>query len=125
MNNNGFTTVSTSTKRYLSGPQKAAMLMGELGISASSEITKLLSKNELSKLRKTMKYLGKPDIKEEADLLAEVNRIGVSKRITTPITTTMEEYKAKVNPKNKTIQDILSSDANAIASVLKAWICED
>ena len=119
MINNGFTTVSSENIRHLTGSQKAAILMGELGIYGSQEIIKLLSEKELAKLRKTMKYLGKPIIKEE------VNKIGVSRNLTTPVTTTTEEYKAMLNPKSKTIQDILKSDTDAIASVLKAWISEE
>lgn len=125
MINNGFTTVSSENIRHLTGSQKAAILMGELGIYGSQEIIKLLSEKELAKLRKTMKYLGKPIIKEEANVLTEVNKIGVSRNLTTPVTTTTEEYKAMLNPKSKTIQDILKSDTDAIASVLKAWISEE
>lgn len=129
MANDPFQMVTDDYRRPLSGKQKAAMLLGELGGSAEG-VFEHLSTDEVKKLRKAMRSLGKQvNWAEETDVLAETNEWGVRKGIARPVHTDAQiaamikttEKKTKENE----FRNMFLKNPDAIANALSAWLKED
>ncbi|MBQ7157866.1 MAG: hypothetical protein IJS09_00365 [Treponema sp.] len=129
MGNEPFQMVTNDYRRPLSGKEKAAILMGELGGSAES-VFEYLSDSELKKLRKSMRSLGKRvNWQDETAVLQETNDWGLRKGLANPIHTDAEiaafiktSEKAE---KESEIRNMMRKNPDAIAQALSAWLKED
>lgn len=125
----GFSFVAEGTdKRVLTGKEKAAMLMGELS-GYTSGIIPYLSTNELKMLRKTLKKMGKRiELPREIEMLEEINKFGISRRIASPRPSLFSREKYAKETENKKSRDYLHGlfkNPNAVANVISVWLQED
>lgn len=129
MGNEPFQMVTENVRRPLSGKEKAAILLGELGGSAES-VFDHLSTAELKRLRKSLRSLGKrvnwPD---ETAVLQETHAWGLRKGLADPIHTD-SEIAAFIKTSEKAekesgIRDMMRKNPDAIAQALSAWLKED
>lgn len=129
MANDPFQMVTDNYRRPLSGREKAAILLGELGGSAEG-IYEHLSDAEVKKLRKAMRALGKKvNWADETDVLSETNEWGVRKGIASPVHSDAQiaamikttERKEKENE----FRNMFLKNPDAIANALSAWLKED
>ena len=129
MGNEPFQMVTENVRRPLSGKEKAAILLGELGGSAES-VFDHLSTAELKRLRKSLRSLGKrvswPD---ETAVLQETHAWGLRKGLADPIHTD-SEIAAFIKTSEKAekesgIRDMMRKNPDATAQALSAWLKED
>jgi flagellar biosynthesis/type III secretory pathway M-ring protein FliF/YscJ len=129
MGNEPFQMVTDNYRRPLSGKEKAAILLGELGGSAES-VFEYLSTAELKKLRKSLRSLGKRVVwPDETAVLQENHEWGLRKGLTRPIHTD-SEIAAFIKTSEKAekesgIRDMMRKNPDAIAQALSAWLKED
>ncbi|MCH5288567.1 MAG: hypothetical protein J1E32_01470 [Treponema sp.] len=129
MANDSFQMVTENFRRPLSGKEKAAILLGELGGSAES-VFEYLSDAEVKKLRKAMRSLGKKvNWADETAVLAETNKWGVRKGIAKPIHSDAEIAAliktTERNEKQNELRNLFLKNPDAIANALGAWLKED
>lgn len=129
MANESFQMVTERYRRPLSGKEKAAILLGELGGSAES-IFEHLTDAEVKKLRKAMRSLGKKvNWADETDVLAEANEWGVRKGIAKPVRSDAEiaafVKTAERKEKENEFRNMFLQNPDAIANALGAWLKED
>lgn len=115
----------------LTGKEKAAILMGELGIAGSSEIMKYFSTEEIKKIRKAMQNLPKYNIyqaSKENKVLEDACKFGISHRIcsVSPELLSSAHY-SQLHEKENANNYIknLAQNPDAIANVLSVWLKED
>ena len=129
MENEPFQMVTNDYRRPLSGKEKAAILLGELGGSAES-LFEYFSTDELKKLRKAMRSLGKRvNWQDESAALQETHDWGMRKGLSNPIHTD-SEIAAFIKTSEKAekesgIRDMMRKNPDAIAQALSAWLKED
>ncbi|MCR4742689.1 MAG: hypothetical protein K5866_07475 [Treponema sp.] len=112
----------------LSGYQKAAILLGELGPEASKEVKEFikLTQKENKKLRNAFKNLGPyprniNDIIREEKVLAEAINYGKVKGIYTPIEKV--DLQAQYLKKNQAqVSKMLNDSPDTITNVIKNWL---
>lgn len=129
MANEPFQMVTQQYRRPLSGKEKAAILLGELGGSAEG-IFEHLTDAEVKKLRKAMRSLGKKvNWTDETDVLAEANEWGVRKGIAKPVHSDAEiaalVKTAERKEKENEFRTMFLQNPDAIANALGAWLKED
>ncbi|MDE5797471.1 MAG: hypothetical protein K2H73_00370 [Treponemataceae bacterium] len=129
MANEPFQMVTGQYRRPLSGKEKAAILLGELGGSAEG-IFEHLTDAEVKKLRKAMRSLGKKvHWADETDVLAEANEWGVRKGIAKPVHSDAEiaalVKTAERKEKENEFRTMFLQNPDAIANALGAWLKED
>ena len=118
---NGFTKVTDRYGRYLTGREKAAILMSELGSSAGSRIIDFLSTKEIRTINRQMKKLGSAyDSVCDLQVLEETNRFGAMRGIA-PKVKASDSYvpePQKANP----VADAIKNNPEALAKVLSQWL---
>lgn len=114
----------------LSGYEKIAILLGEIGREASRPILDRLNlqTKQIKKIRKAMKKLGYYDPNDFIQTSKEVSVL--SEMVNYVMNKTHAIFKPKVsyNLQSQTEQEISSvikQNPDAIANVLKAWLKED
>ena len=123
----------------LSGSEKAAILLAELGPFFNSNYDQLfgamhLSDEEIRKIRKSMKKLGRytpakvsyekgmEQIKQEQAVLTEALEYGVRKGIVSKTTTSTETTLKDFIPSE--IKNIANQNPEDVANVLRSWLGE-
>ncbi|MBQ6781112.1 MAG: hypothetical protein IJP62_07735 [Treponema sp.] len=129
MANEPFQMVTDDYRRPLSGKEKAAILLGELGASADAVIDHL-DDAELKKLRRAMRSLGKQvNWSDETAVLQETHSWGMRKGLVNPIHTDAEIARfiktSEKAEKESGIRDMMRKNPDAIAQALSAWLKED
>ena len=115
---NGFTKVTDKYGRYLSGKEKAAILMSELG-RAGNNIVDFLSTKELHMLSKQMKRMGKSyDPVCDLQVLEETARYGQSRGIAPKVLEKTVQQNVASNP----VADAIKNNPEALAKVLSQWL---
>lgn len=113
----------------LSGRQKAAILITELGSFNTDKVLSYLSDSEVERLLSAVGMLGKVSIGDEIRVLSELNDFGVRRGISKPIRSDAEiraEMNAeKHNIKNNELREFINQNPDAIANALSAWMRED
>ena len=115
----------------LSGREKAAILISELGSANTDRIFSHLSGKEVESLLSAVGALKNVSVHDEIRVLEEVNRFGVSRGIAQPVRSDAEIKaeldEARRNGKygSKQLQDLVSQNPDAIANALSAWMRED
>lgn len=117
----------TEKKSELSGYQKTAILLGELGNTNSAEILKQLSlkPSQMKKIRIAMKKLGTfshsdaVQVSNEIQVLNETTNYGIAKGILSTSKGSDSYMKDFVNSRKKEIQ---TYDSESVAKVLKNWL---
>lgn len=112
----------------LSGPQKAAILIGELDSSFLEYLKTFLTKKEFQKLTKEFLKLGTKynpqdsfDVKRELSVLYELEDYGKKRGIYKEV-----QHFAKTTQNNENnFSDIIKNDPNSLAKVLSKWLKED
>lgn len=132
-----------ATEKKLTGVQKAAIILAELGPLLNDNYDVLMEKlnlsaDEMKKIRIAMKNLGEyrpakhgyeqgmAEIKREQSVLKEVLEFGRRRGIYTPPPEGEEDKFEKLVEKNnnQTINNITASDPEMLANILKLWIEE-
>lgn len=120
----------------LSGKEKAAILLTELGSFNTGKVFSLLSKKEIEKLLAAVASLRKVTMQDEIRVLTEVNEFGVKKGIAKPIRSDAE-IRAEMNEqflneqilngkdKNKDLRDFINQNPDTIANALRDWMREE
>ena len=128
-----------TTKPSLSGPEKVAILLAELGPFFNSNYDQLygalhLSDEEIRKIRKAMKKLGRyapakvsyekgmEQIKQEQSVLQEALNYGVRKGIVSK--TGENDGKSIKDYIPADIKNIANQNPEDVAKVLKSWLGE-
>ena len=122
----GFTKVADRYGRYLTGKEKAAILMSELGLTGGERLAAFLDTKELHIINKYMKRLGKGyDTLCDLQVLEETKRFGDMKGISRmpQIQASRPAYQ-QVN-QNNPLADAIRSNPDAIAKVLSKWMSEE
>lgn len=114
----------------LSGVEKAAILLTELGSFNTSKVFSLLSEKEISKLLAAVSSLRKVSTADEIRVLMEANEFGVKKGISKPVRSDAEiraemQAQALGRDKNKDLRDFINQNPDTIASALSAWMGEE
>lgn len=115
---NGFTKVTDKYGRYLTGKEKAAILMSELGSRGGERVISFLSTKEIHALNKQMSKLGKSyDSLCDLQVLEETNRFGqmrgiAPERVERPVQET----------KQNSVVDAIKSNPEVLAKVLSQWL---
>ena len=112
----------------LTGPQKAALLLGEMDSSFCEYLKKKLSKKEYSKLAKEFFKLGSEynpenlfEVNREIFVLEEVKKYGLKHGIYKEVS----HFEKTVQKNNNNFADIVKDNTDAIASILSKWMRED
>ena len=135
---NGFEMTTDVSNIPISGRQKAAMLLTELGSSVSSQLIPYLSDLELKKLRKAVGSLGSYSPKKsnffkvqqrEIRVLEDVCKFGIKKRFLNPEVLTKKDYGfmksgSAYNRQNTIIKELVDNPEN-ITNVLRTWLGEE
>ena len=115
----------------LSGKEKAAILLTELGSFNTGKVFSLLSEKEIEKLLAAVASLRKVTMQDEIRVLTEVNEFGVKKGIAKPIRSDAE-IRAEMNEqilngkdKNKDLRDFINQTPDTIANALRDWMREE
>ncbi|MBR1616424.1 MAG: hypothetical protein IJ717_13490 [Treponema sp.] len=115
----------------LSGKEKAAILLTELGSFNTGKVFSLLSEKEIEKLLAAVASLRKVTMQDEIRVLTEVNEFGVKKGIAKPIRSDAE-IRAEMNEqilngkdKNKDLRDFINQNPDTIANALRDWMREE
>lgn len=115
----------------LTGPQKAAILLGELDSSFLEYLKNFLTKKEYKKLAEEFAKLGTNynpensfEVKRELAVLYELEDFGKKRGIYKEVS---HFEKTTQNPQNneKKFSDIIKNDPNSLANVLSKWLKED
>lgn len=115
----------------LTGPQKAAILLGELDSSFLEYLKNFLTKKEYKKLAEEFAKLGANynpensfEVKRELAVLYELEDFGKKRGIYREVP---HFEKTTQNPQNneKNFSDIIKNDPNSLANVLSKWLKED
>ena len=116
----GFTKVTDKYGRYLSGREKAAILMSELGVKAGEGVADYLSTKELRTLSRQMKKLGDSyNLMSDLQVLEETNRWGEMKGIVPRVLEkTVQQPAVSQNP----VAEAIKSNPEALAKVLSQWL---
>ncbi len=133
-----FTQTTSAGPQYLTGAQKIAILLGELGPLASEEVMEKakLTDKQLEKVRTAMKGLGMYDptdpvkVQREVQTLQEVYEFGAMKGILVPnpgryVTPPAGYIKVTDNSVQNDIRQSVQTNPDAIAQVLSSWLSED
>ncbi len=112
----------------LSGPQKAAILLGELDSSFLEYLKTFLTKKEFKKLTKEFFKLGvnyNPkdsfEVNRELSVLYELEDYGKKRGIYKEV-----PHFVKTTQNNESdFSDIIKNDPNSLAKVLSKWLKED
>lgn len=115
----------------LSGKEKAAILLTELGSFNTGKVFSLLSENEIEKLLAAVASLRKVTMQDEIRVLTEVNEFGVKRGISKPVRSD-SEIRAEMNEqilnskdKNKDLRDFINQNPDTIANALRDWMREE
>ncbi len=115
----------------LSGKEKAAILLTELGSFNTGKVFSLLSENEIEKLLAAVASLRKVTMQDEIRVLTEVNEFGVKRGISKPVRSDAE-IRAEMNvqilnskDKNKDLRDFINQNPDTIANALRDWMREE
>lgn len=115
----------------LSGKEKAAILLTELGSFNTGKVFSLLSEKEIEKLLAAVASLRKVTMQDEIRVLTEVNEFGVKKGIAKPIRSDaeirseMNEQILNGKDKNKDLRDFINQNPDTIANALRDWMREE
>lgn len=121
-----FQKIVVSPGTILTGTEKAAILMGELGPNIGMGVMQYLSTKEIKKLRKAMKNLSPQlNITNEVNVLAAVNRYGVMHHLTMPVDLSPEHYSPELQLRNSVLQNIHESKPDTVAGVLSSWLSSE
>jgi flagellar motor switch protein FliG len=106
----------------LSGAQKAAILLGELGWENCEHLTSLLTDEEIKKINRAMKSLNRKQktsgdyakiLEAELKVLSETYSFGLHRNITQPLVFSKTE-----NDTVKNVRETAASNPQAVASFL-------
>lgn len=119
---------TTGEKQRLTGYQKAAILLGELGNYPGLSVIEALklTPQESKKIRTAMKSLGKyprnlNDILREEKVLKETLRFGEVKGIFTP--EPKEDPQTKILHQNqKDVTQMLQDNPEVITNLIRSWL---
>ncbi len=117
-------------KTILTGKEKAAILLGELGPSTTQDMMKYFSDEEIHKLRRAMDALGtRVDTEDEVQVLEEFLKYGMMHRLTDvqPELFDKERYARILKQERMTpIQNAATSaSAEDVAAVLRTWLADN
>ncbi|GEM_PF-748798 len=133
-----FTKQSEMPREKLTGMQKIAILLGELGENASEDVLNSikLTDKQLKGIRNAMKRLGMYDpedsvkVAREVQVLEDVYHYGEMRGILVPnpsryVIPPVGYVKVAVNSPGNDIRQSAQNDPDAIAKVLSSWLSED
>ncbi len=110
------------------GPQKAAVLLGEMDSSFCEYLKEKLSKKEFSKLAREFRKLGSKynpanlfEVNRELFVLEEAKKFGLKRGIYKEV----PHYVKTTQDDNNGFADIVKNNPNAIAGILSKWMRED
>ena len=111
----------------LSGLEKAAILITELGSFNTDKVLSFLSEQEKAKLFNAVGLLGNVGIESEIRVLEEANRFGVKRGIAAPVRSDKEiaEEMNSMSGKNSKLREYINQNPDSIASALSAWMREE
>ena len=132
-----FSMTTTSVSMPISGRQKAAILLGELGIAGSKDVLSFLQPEEVQMLRKAMSTLGpyspydnnfrKAQIRE-LRVLEETCNFGVKHRFLDSSVLEYKDYgfiKMNASPTENNIRKTVTDNPELISNILRSWMEED
>ena len=111
----------------LSGLEKAAILITELGSFNTDKVLSFLSEQEKAKLFNAVGLLGTVGIESEIRVLEEANRFGGKRGIAAPVRSDKEiaEEMNSMSGKNSKLREYINQNPDSIASALSAWMREE
>ncbi|MCQ2982484.1 MAG: hypothetical protein MJ178_07000 [Treponemataceae bacterium] len=117
-------------KTILSGKEKAAILLGELGPSTTEDMLKYFSDEEIHKLRRAMDAIGtRVDTEDEVQVLEEFLKYGMMNRLTDmqPELFDKERYAQMLKEEQMTPMQHAATNASAedVAAVLRTWLSDN
>jgi len=119
---------TTGEKQTLTGLQKAAILLGELGTDAGQDVIACLNltPEEMKKIRRAMKTLGPyprnmNDILREEAVLNETINFGKFKGIFHPIKKEDKQTRL-VNENKNSVSQMLQDNPTAITNLIRSWL---
>ena len=137
MSEERFSMTTGSVSMPVSGRQKAAVLLGELGLAGSKAVLSYLQPHEVQMLRKAMGTLGpyspydnnfrKAQIRE-IRVLEETCQFGVKHRFLDPSVLEQKDYgfiKMDASPTENNIRKTLTDNPELISNILRNWMEED
>lgn len=130
------------TSDKLSGAEKAAILLAEIGTRFNGNYDELaealhLSKDEMKKIRKAMERLGPynpalrtteegiAEIKREQAVLNEVIEFGKRRGIFHPVETHNVPNQYVKRDSSNVLSDMIHQDPEAMAKILSGWLGEE
>ncbi len=126
---------SGDTKNYvkktiLTGKEKAAILLGELGPSTTQDMMKYFSDEEIHKLRRAMDAMGtRVDTEDEVQVLEEFLKYGMMHRLTDmqPELFDKERYAQMIKQESMNPMQHAATNASAedVAAVLRTWLADN
>lgn len=137
MSEGTFTMTTDSASIPVSGRQKAAILLGELGIAGSKNVLSFLQPDEVQKLRKAMNTLGdyspfdnnfRKVQAREIKVLEETCKFGVKHRFLDPSVLERKDLgfiKLNASPTENNIRKTLSDNPEMISNILRNWLEEE
>ena len=114
----------------LSGKEKAAVLVTEIGSEGANKVFACLRPSEVDKILKAVSSLGKVHISDEIKVLSELNAFGVRRGITRPVRSD-EEIRAEIEAQKelrgvpKELRKFINQNPDTIADALSAWMGEE
>lgn len=117
----------TDSEKTLTGYQKVAILLGELGPEGSKPVLEVLNLKikEVKKIRKELKKLGNynfSQIKNEIKVLESVTKYGLAKGIFKKPSISRTDIIIEENKKE--IKSMVSQTPDDIANVLRSWLSD-
>ena len=114
----------------LSGKEKAAILITELGAEGTEKVFACLRPAEVQKILGAVSSLQNVSISDEIKVLSELNNFGITRGISRPIHTD-DEIRAEIAQIRKNngmpgeLRDFINKNPDTIANALSAWMGEE
>ncbi len=114
----------------LSGKEKAAILITEIGSEGTEKIFACLRPSEVEKIMGAVSTLKKVGIHDEIRVLSELNVFGVRRGISRPVRTD-DEIRAEIEKiraergMSGDLREFINQNPDTIASALRDWMGEE
>lgn len=120
-----------TSDKGIPGHKKAAILFGELG-SAAAGVQDYLTPQEIKKLNKAMRKLGKKynpynsiEVNNEVQVLETLERFGKVRNIYRDVAGERKAFQKKMATPAAKIRNAINDYPEQVASVLSAWLSKD
>lgn len=114
----------------LSGREKAAILVTELGAEGTQKVFACLRPSEVERVLGSVSALGQVSVADEVRVLSELNAFGVRRGIARPVRSD-EEIRAEIESLRRNgevpggLREFINKNPDTIANALSAWMGEE